>query len=276
MATFNYNINTSTAARALMGSVPSPDNVDSDFFADIEMRKAFSFAFDYDTYMTDVLKGYGKRLIGVIPEGMYGYDGTLTPPPFDMTAAQAAYEASQWYNDHGDGYGFNLTLGYNCGNTAREGAALLLKEGVEQLDDNINLNVKCWEWPTYLGLTLHTGSGDPGPVGVYFIGWGPDYADPDDYVVPFARSGGTYPAYSGYSNTSLDVMIDQAGTMPNSQERLDLYRDIQESLLGDYSMIWINEATNFHAQKTWVKGWYHNPMNAWADGAGWLPALYKE
>jgi len=276
MGTFNYRINTTTAARALMGSVPSPDNVPSDFFADIEMRKAFSFAFDYQKHLTDVEKGYGKRLIGVIPSGMYGYDATLTPPPYDMTMAQAAYDASQWVAANGANYGFNLTVGYNCGNTAREGAALILKEGVESLGSNINLNVKCWEWPTYLGLTLHTGSGDPGPVGVYFIGWGPDYADPDDYVVPFARTGGTYPAYSGYSNTSLDVLIDEAGAMPNSQERLDLYRQIQESLLGDYSMLWVSEQTNFHASKTWVKGWYHNPMHAWSDGAGWLPALYKE
>jgi peptide/nickel transport system substrate-binding protein len=276
MGTFNWNINTTSEAQALIGSVPSPDNVPSDFFADLNMRKAFSYAFDYQQYLTDVNKGYGKRLVGVIPSGMYGYDATLTPPPFDMTQAQAAYDASDWVAANGADHGFNLTVGYNCGNTAREGAALILKDGVESLGNNININVKCWEWPTYLGLTLHTGSGDPGPVGVYFIGWGPDYADPDDYVVPFARTGGTYPAYSGYSNTSLDAMIDQAGQMPNGQDRLDLYRDIQEALLGDFSMIWISEATNFHASKTWVKGWYFNPMFGNADDTGRLAALYKE
>lgn len=276
MGTFNWNINTTTEARALIGSVASPDNVPADFFSDINMRKAFSYAFDYAQYITDVAKGYAKRLVGVIPSGMYGYDSTLTPPPFDMTQAQAAYDASDWVAANGADYGFNLTIGYNCGNTAREGAALILKDGVESLGNNINLNVKCWEWPTYLGLTLHTGSGDPGPVGVYFIGWGPDYADPDDYVVPFARTGGTYPAYSGYSNTSLDAMIDAAAEMPNSQARLDLYHDIQVALLGDFSMMWLTESTNFHVSKTWVKGWYFNPMFAQSDQGGKLSTLYKE
>ncbi len=276
MGTFNWDINTTAEAQALIGSVPSPDNVPSDFFTDINMRQAFSLAFDYDTYMVDVAKGYAKRLIGVIPSGMYGYDATLTPPPYDPTGAAAAYAASDWVAANGADAGFNLTLGYNCGNTAREGASLILKDGVEALGANININVKCWEWPTYLGMTLHTGSGDPGPVGVYFIGWGPDYADPDDYVVPFARTGGTYPAYSGYSNTSLDVMIDAAGEMPNSQERLDLYRDIQEALLGDYSMIWVSESTNFHVAKTWVKGWFFNPMFSAKDQGGKLASLYKE
>lgn len=276
MGTFNWNINTTSEARALIGSVPSPDNVPADFFADLNMRKAFSFAFDYDQYLTDVTKGYSIRLHGVLPSGMYGYDASLTPPPFDMTQAQAAYDASQWVADNGADYGFNLTVGYNCGNTAREGAALILKAGVESLGNNININVKCWEWPTYLGLTLHTGSGDPGPVGMYFIGWGPDYADPDDYVVPFARTGGTYPAYSGYSNTTLDAMIDQAGMIPSGPDRLQLYKDIQEALLSDYSMLWISEATNFHAAKTWVKGWYFNPMFGQGDDTGRLSALYKQ
>jgi peptide/nickel transport system substrate-binding protein len=123
-------------------------------------------------------------------------------------------------------------------------------------------------WATYLGLTLHTASGMPGPVGVFFIGWGPDYADPDDYVVPFVQTGATYPQFTGYSNPAVDAKIAQAASIPNSATRLDLYNQIQQTFIDDNAMLLVSEAKNFHVAKDWVKGWYFNPMLSGGDLGG--------
>jgi len=272
---FNMAINTTDRTTRLQNPA-FPDDVPSDFFQDYNMRKAFSMAFDYDNYITNVTKGLAFRLAGVVPRGMYGYDSSLAPVPFDINGAKAAYAASAWVTANGMDRGFNLTAGYNCGNTGRASASLILKAGVEQLGPNIHINSKCWDFAAYLDLTLQTPDDGPGPVGIFFIGWGPDYADPDDYVVPFAKTGGTYPLYTGFSNLTLDGLIDSAARMPNSPERLQLYKDIQKSLVDNYVQIWISEAVNFHVAKSWVKGWYPNPMISGSDLGSNMAALYKE
>jgi len=277
---FNFNIN--VAQRSEMGPVDSPDNVPSDFFADVKMREAFSLAFDYDDYVTNIAKGLAFRLSGIIPKGMYGYNDALAVPTFDMTAARLAYNQTKWvtdstYNPAGYAGGFNLTVGYNAGNKNREAATKILERGVEALGPGtpIHINPVGWEWATYLGLTLHTASGTPGPVGLFFIGWGPDYADPDDYVVPFLQTGGTYPAFTGYSDPEVDAWILQAGSIPNSQTRLDLYNQMQQRMIDDYVMLLITEAKDFHVAKDWVKGWYYNPMVSGSDLGGNLAQIFK-
>jgi peptide/nickel transport system substrate-binding protein len=275
---FNFNINVSQ--RSEMGTVDSPDNVPSDFFADVHMRKAFALAFDYDDYITNVAKGLAFRMAGIIPKGMYGYNDALSVPTYDLNAAKTEYNASEWvsnstYNPGGYAGGFNLTVGYNSGNVNRQKAGEILKRGVEMLGPNIHINVVGWEWATYLGLTLHTASGVPGPVGMFFIGWGPDYADPDDYVVPFGLTGGTYPAFTGYSNPVVDAKINEAGGIPNSQARLDLYNEIQTAIINDHAYILVTEAKNFHVAKDWVKGWYFNPMLSGGDLGGSLASIDK-
>jgi peptide/nickel transport system substrate-binding protein len=268
MGAFNFDINVSQ--RGEIGTVPNPDDVPSDFFQDIKMREAFALAFDYDDYITNVAKGLSFRLSGIIPVGMYGYDPTIDMPDYDLSAAKVAFNQTKWVTDSGynpGGYsgGFSLTVGYNSGNTNRQRACEILKAGVEALGPNIHINVVGFEWATYLSLTLHTASGVPGPVGLFFIGWGPDYADPDDYVVPFGVTGGTYPAFTGFSNTSLDALINQAASIPNSAQRLALYDQIQASIVNDHVYILVSEAKNFHVARDWVKGWYFNPMISGAD-----------
>lgn len=270
---FNYAIN--VGQRSAMGTVASPDNVPSDFFTDIHMRKAFSMAFDYDDYVTNVAKGLSFRLSGIIPKGMYGYNDQLNVPSFDLSGARAEYNMSTWVTGGNYATGFNLTVGYNAGNTNRQKAGEILQRGVEALGPNIHINVVGWEWATYLGLTLHTASGTPGPVGVFFIGWGPDYADPDDYIVPFVQTGGTYPAFTGYSNTTVDAMITEAASIPNSQHRLDLYNSIQQSVIDDNVYLLVTEAKNFHVAKDWVQGWYFNPMLSGSDLGGNMAGIDK-
>jgi peptide/nickel transport system substrate-binding protein len=273
---FNFNIDIS--ARSLLQGNPgyaSPDNIPADFFQDIQMRKAFSLAYDYDDYITNVAKGLAFRLSGIIPRGMYGYEDTLAVPTLDMTAAGAAYNASAWVAAHGYSYGFNISVATNAGNTNRVVALNILKRGVEALGPNIHVNVLELEWSVYLGTTLHTTTEMPGPLGVFFIGWGPDYADPDDYIVPFCKGGATYPQYTGFSNASLDTLINRAASIPNSQERLDLYAQIQRSIVDNDVYLLFTEAKNFHVARSWVTGWYFNPMLSGSDLGGNLAGLDK-
>lgn len=277
LGAFNRRID--TANRSMLGPLTYPDDVPADFFADPKMREAFARSFQYDLYAPNTTSSSAMPLTGIIPRGMYGYNASLPVATFDLTAARAAYNASRWvtdagYNPGGYGRGFNLTVAYNVGNYGRYTAALLVRDGVEALGPNIHVNVVGLEWSVYLGATLRTSTGEPGPVPLFFIGWGPDYADPDDYVVPFLRTGSIYPAFLALSNASLDALIDEASATPTGAQRLDLYERIQLAAVQNHEYMFVSEGRNFHAQNKDLAGWYYNPMLSGADLGGNLASLY--
>src|SRR5439155_384344 len=80
--------------------------------------------------------------------------------------------------------------------------------------------VRALDWPAYLGTLRARG------LPIFFLGWRADYADPDDYVVPFLRTGGLFASRLGYSNTTLDALVDAAAAELNQTKRDGLYQDL--------------------------------------------------
>jgi len=53
------------------------DGIPVDFFSDEHVRKAFCYAFDYDTYIAEAMSGQGVQRGSPVVDGLYGYwDGT--------------------------------------------------------------------------------------------------------------------------------------------------------------------------------------------------------
>ena len=62
-----------------------------DFFSDKNIRKTFSYAFNYDQFVNDILHGRAARLHGVVPAGLPGHDGKLsTGYDYDVQKAKDA------------------------------------------------------------------------------------------------------------------------------------------------------------------------------------------
>ena len=282
---FNQKINVTAEARAKFGSVPYPDNVPSDFFTDVNMRKAFALAYNRSAYIENVAHGLAFKLEGIIPKGMYGYNPNLGVAEYDNEAAKAAYNLTKWvtdstYNPGGYAAGFNLTVAYNCGNTNREQYSLILKgtpehPGVEALGPNIHVNSQCIEWATYLDVISPAGGRLPA-LATWIIGWGPDYADPDDYIRPFLEGGNYYARRSGFAYPEMDFNITEAAKIPNGPERQALYDSIQKFAVDNHLYVYNIQGTILHVSKTWVKGWYANPMWSGKELGGNLATLYKE
>ncbi len=244
-----------------VAKAPDPWVESPTFFADLHIRKAFSWAFDYATYINKVLYGNAIQPGGAIPKGLFGYNASI--PLFSKNLANAAAELKLAINTTtGQSYfakGFSITLYYNAGNTQRETAALLLKQGLEAIPGAgpIKVTTRGIDWPVY--LAAQTARALP----AYFLGWAPDYADPDDYVVPFLYSGpgGYFAPRIHYSNTTLDAMMTAASKETDPAKRLKMYQDLTaDSSIYDVPILWLDQQTGFHVERTWVKGWYANPM----------------
>lgn len=240
-----------------------PLKVPATFYSDAHIRRAFSYAFDYDTFISTVVYGGGVQANGPIPDGMLGYNSSIPKYAFDMTKAKS--ELALAINPAtGHSYlqdGFEITLFYNAGNNVRQEGCQLLKTALESLNGQsgvgqITVNVQALDWPVYLSASQHRG------LPLFFLGWAPDYADPDDYVVPFlSGTTGTFAMRQSYDNPTIDTMIAQAAAELDQTKREKLYMDMTAiAYLQDVPDIFVYQATNFHVQRSWVHGYWYNPM----------------
>ncbi len=151
--------------------------------------------------------------------------------------------------------GFKLELFYNAGNANREMACQILKQNLEELNPGkIVITVSGVEWAQYLQLRKD------GAMPAMFLGWAPDYADPDNYVQPFYHSSGTYSRMIGYGNDTLDQLITDAATELDVDTRADMYEQFSIDMYEECVYIWTAQATNFHAERDYLTGYQFNPM----------------
>ncbi|QLH74038.1 MAG: ABC transporter substrate-binding protein [Methanomassiliicoccales archaeon] len=231
-------------------------NIPANFFADVNVRKAFVHAFNYTLYLQSQMLGTGKIANGPIPEGMAYYDNTTPTFTFDLNLAKQYLKSAinpntgnSWYDD-----GFTITVFYNSGNTVRQGAAEILKAGLESINSNIHVTVTQLAWPTYLS-NLYAGK-----LSMFMLGWAVDYADPDDFVQPFLHQNGTYGGPLGFSNNTLTNMVMEAAMELNATLRAQLYKDITRACYDQALYLWLAQPTNWHIERDWVSGYFFNPM----------------
>ncbi|MFH1578615.1 MAG: ABC transporter substrate-binding protein [Thermoplasmatota archaeon] len=250
-AGFNMNINTTAAA--LYGST-----VPADFFTDIHVRSAFVHLLNYTQFITNVLKGNAIQPNGPIPKGMFGYDPSVPVYDYNLTAAQTELTAAinpatgnSWWFD-----GFTIAFMFNSGNAYREAACTYMKSALESMGSQFHATINALDWPTYLANLRKA----PSPFPLFYLGWAPDYADPDNYCNPFLLTGGTFAYRTQYSNATIDALVKSASSELNLTLRAQMYSEITWLTHNDTPYIWLYQSNNFHVERSWIKGYYYNPM----------------
>jgi len=247
------NLNISAEGNPDVGSGKLDGNgVPPNFFSDIHVRRAFAYLFDRQAFIDQALRGKGRLANGPIPYGMLGYNprGKWYEVSKDKAVAEfkEAWGGQVWNN------GFKFSVLYNSGNVARQTGSQMLKEATESLNPKFKIDTRGVTWSSYLGLMNQK------KLPMFFIGWAADYADPDNFTVPFMHSTGTYPGRQSYKNPEADRLIEQAGKETDAKKREALYFRVQEIAYQDVPTIYIVYPTAFVAMRAWVKGWYHNPI----------------
>jgi peptide/nickel transport system substrate-binding protein len=223
-------------------------------FSNLNFRLGFQHAFPYDAYIAAACNGHGVRMRNVIPQGMLGYDASV--PEYDTNTTAAVQYLNTAMTQMGI-VSINIQLSYNQGNDNRKTACLMLQSAISGLTlstGNVTCTVQEYVWPQFLYLMRHQ------QLEVFFVGWAPDYADPDDYVIPYCRSTGTYAFRTGYANTTIDNLIDAAAVETNATLRLEMYKEIQMEMYRSAHNLFMYQPTDFIPMRAWVHGWYYNPM----------------
>jgi len=238
-------------------------SANSMYLANPAVRRALCYAFNYQSAIDNAYVGYMSRVAGAIPSGMPYYDTQNNGIPiydYDLDEAASILDNAGFTLNEDDQRfdGATIRIFYNAGNTERYKMALSFQEELNEI--GILSSVIAENWPQLLHRMYTTSDWD-----VIFIGWGPDYNDPDDYVFPFVASaavgGDTF--NSGYANATVDEYLLEAKYSADPNVREDAYKKAFDIYIQDPSMIYIGQRQYIRPKRDWVQGYYYNPVRDW-------------
>lgn len=228
--------------------------IPGDFFAEKDIRLAFSYAWDEQTYIRDITNNTAMDPVTPVPFGLPFKNEQLDRLPYDLDKAEqyfkSAFDGEVWDK------GFKLDLLYNTGNEVRETSMKMLAENIMSLNPKFELNVRGVEWSVYVDNVRKR------TMPIFFIGWAPDYPDPDNYVHPYLHSSGHFAGRAGYSNPEADRLVEEAAVSLDPDERREMYFRLQEIWVEDAPGIALGQPLSRRYVKDWVKGHYYNPMQS--------------
>ena len=229
------------------------DGIPPDFFADADVRRGFSYSFDYDAILKDTFKGTAARAKGPIPPGVAGADPGQPFYVHDLKKAEAhlrkAWGGKVWEK------GFKFTLTYNTGSENREAAAQILKKNVEKLNPRFRVDLRGVDWASFLDKAQRH------MMPLFARGWLADYPDAHNFVYAFYHSKGRYPSAQGFADAELDKLIDQAAAEPSGAKRSAIYKKVLARGHDLAPAVFTVHPAGVYGMREWVRGFTDNPVN---------------
>lgn len=247
-----FNLAVDPKDNAWLGTGRLGDGAPPDFFADVEVRKAFAMAFDYDAFIKEAYRDKAVVARGPIPAVLFGYNPKQRPWPHSPEQAASALKRAK--NGAVWEQGFAVGVGYTEGRADRRIACRLLKEGVEKL--NPKFHVDCRALPESKLLDEFRARRMP----AFVYRWVLDYPDPGNAVDPFLRSTGYFASQLGYSNPRADAMIEAAEHEIDPAKRKAIYWELQALAIFDAPAIFTVDSYNVLVRGEKVQNWQYHPI----------------
>jgi peptide/nickel transport system substrate-binding protein len=203
------------------------------------MRQAISYAIDYDYFIDEIMQGNGVRMTSIVPTGM-AYHVDCNVPIYNITHARtilcdADIAPASLTPTSDDAYWIGLSttqpilsinLTYNLGNQAREDMATAARLSLRKI--GVRCTAAGLDWDTYLDVLYN----QPERLGLFNLGWAPDYNDPSNYLNPLlmSTSGANHCLYA---SDDLDAMMADALEITDPTAKAAAYKELQEIVAED-------------------------------------------
>ena len=225
--------------------------IPEDFFAHINIRKAFAHAYNHQEIIDSVMNGLGARPSSPNVFGMpYRIDVPI--PEFDLKKTEKylkeAYDGKLWEK------GFKMTIAHNEGRIERRAAALQIAENIMSLNPKFQIELQPMVWSDYVGALRES------RFAAFIVGWGADYPDPHNVIYPFMSSNGTYGQFLNYKNPEVDRLLDEGIVTAATDKRREIYERLQHIWADDYIGLIAFQATEAIAVRDNISGYYKNPI----------------
>jgi peptide/nickel transport system substrate-binding protein len=217
--------------------------------ADINLRKAIAFAFDYDSLIT-IHNGAAVLQTSPFPPAMAGHIDVPGIPRRDLAKAREYLARSRFPNG-----GITLEYVHVQGLEDARRIGLSLLDSLRAL--NIQVNIVGQPWTTMVSRGSKPDTA-PNMTSVYVT---PVGTDPDTVAYQYHRdSWGLFYGMSHYDNPEVWRMIEAARAEGDHAKRMELYAEIQRRIVDDQPEIFGMLANRLWAMRDYVKGFSFSPV----------------
>ncbi len=252
--TEEVSLNPYTGSNMLDGN-----GIPGDFFQDVHIRKAFSYCFDWDTFINDVYRGEAVQSTTLSLEGMPGFDANAPHYTYDPDKCAEEFQAaSNDPNSPAAGVwdtGFRFQMLYNQGNTTRQIVAEILAQDLSAVNEKFVVETLGLPWPAY--LTAQRAFRIPVMTG----GWLEDIHDPHNWYQPYTT--GAYGARQGIPDdmkAQFKELLDKGVSLTDPAARDAVYKEFNQLYYDNVPGVPIVLSTSHSYIQKWVQGRVMNPL----------------
>jgi len=258
--------NSAESPNPYMGSGKLDGNgVPSDFFADVHIRKAFAYCFDYDTFIADVFNGEAIQPTGLPLPGMAGYFPDTPHYTFDIDKCTEEFKAADLDHDgivagddpEGDVWttGFRIQMAYNTGNNTRQTVAEILAGSLSEVNELFSLETLGLPFASYLRAQRAA------QLPILTAGWQEDIHDPHNWYQPY-----TLGAYAGRFGLPDDIkaqfrdILARGVAETDPAKRAEIYKEANQLYFDTAIGAPLEISTTHGFSQRWVEGVITNPI----------------
>jgi len=213
---------------------------------DINVRKAISYAFDYEGVVEQVYAGYAVQATGPIPNALPEWDPDVYQYSYNLTKAKE-YMALSNYSE-----GFEALIVPSPGNW--EQIAQVFQSNMAEL--NIDVEIQTM---TYSILWDVMANPDTAPEFTIAL-WYPDYPTADSYITPvFGPIAWSWQNWAYYETEEVNNLLDEGRFEFNQTRRLEIYKDIQDILVEDAPCVYMLTEDRLTFLQPYVDGYNRVP-----------------
>jgi ABC-type transport system substrate-binding protein len=216
---------------------------------DPKVREALALSIDRDALNEVIFNDLSLPAGSILPPAMPGFSTDLAEYHFDVEAARQALQESSYT---GQAITIHLSVSGYAGEESPLVSAL-----VEMWKENLGINVRVENVdPADFTRTVRE---DPGDVVLY--GWCADYPDPQNFLDLLYHSSSDFNV-AAYGNPALDTLLEKARIESDSQERLALYHQVEQTLLEEFVAIPLFHSIQYTLINPRVKNYQMTPLGA--------------
>ena len=233
-------------------------NVTKAPFTDINVRQAFSKAFDRDDYCKNVVVICQPAKAGFIPPGIPGYDESDTVQKFDPAAAKALLDKA---SPEAKAALTSIKLTFSSTAVGKTRAEYQ-QANYEKHLPGVKITLDPVEPSAFSGL-FKAGAGATSPQ-LFSLGWIADFPDQQNWhsTVWGGNATGVSSKRTGYKSAEFNKLTSQADAERDAKKRDDAYLQAGKILSQDAPAVWLYYGSTKRLVKPWVKGVTNSSIDA--------------
>jgi oligopeptide transport system substrate-binding protein len=226
-------------------------------FDDVNVRKAFTMAFNRQQYIDIVFNGHALPAHGLYPPALPGFNLALKGLPYDPAQARELLKQSK--------YGINpppiVFTNSGTGSSISPGVAAMAEMWQQNL--GITITIENLE-PNFYYDQIY--SGNHGQL--FSTGWCADYPDPENFADALFHSASSQ--NGGYFNPELDALLEAARVEQDVTKRIALYQQAEQIIVEDAAALFTVHWLSHELVKPYVRGYVLTPIDIPIERYMWL------